>query len=34
MHARRVLLLDCDLGSLALLLLGTSAAALLALSGF
>jgi hypothetical protein len=34
MHAKRVLFLDYDLGSLALLLIGTGAAALLALSGF
>jgi hypothetical protein len=34
MHAKRVLLLDCDVGSLALLLIGTSAAAFLAPSGF
>jgi hypothetical protein len=34
MHAKRVLWFDCDLGSLALLLIGTGAAAFLALSGF
>lgn len=34
MHAKRVLLLDYDLGSLALLLIGTGAAAFLALGGF
>ena len=34
MHAKRVLWFDCDLGSLALLVIGTSAAAFLALGGF
>jgi hypothetical protein len=34
MHAKRVLLLDCDVASLALRLIGTSAAAFLALNGF
>jgi hypothetical protein len=34
MHAKRVLWLDFDLGSLAMLLIGTSAVCFLALSGF
>ena len=34
MHAKRVLWLDFDLGSLALLVIGTSAVAVLAFSGF
>jgi hypothetical protein len=34
MHAKRVLLLEYDLGALALLLIGTGAAALLVISGF
>jgi hypothetical protein len=34
MHAKRVLWLDCDLGTLAVLLIGISAVSTLAFSGF